>query len=108
MSARLRSARKRSYALSSAISSALGGRRETGGGQLLRANAGHTQLADRSPQRLRQRGMLRQGPEVAAGGGPLQQEPHQQRRPELLFGGVDAALHQERRAHTEGDWNEPT
>ena len=66
-------------------------------------DARHPQLAHRRPQRLRHRRLIGERPEVAALLRQVEQQPHHQRRAEPLFGRIDAALDEERRAHAERD-----
>ena len=73
------------------------------GGHGVRLDARHPQLAHRRPQRLRQRRLVGERPEVAALLRQLEQQPHHQRRAEALFRRVDAALDEERRAHAQRD-----
>ena len=104
MSARLWSERNCSYARSSATSSrVLRGRRERGGREGVRSETSHPQFAHGGPERLRERRMPGERPEVTAFAREREEETHHQRRTELLLGRVDAALDEERRAHAERD-----
>ena len=68
-----------------------------------RGDAGHAQLGDRGPERVRHLRLLRQVAEVDRHDGrQLEQEPHDQGGPDTVGRGIDAALHQEGRGHRQG------
>ena len=81
----------------------LGRGRERGGGEGLRSETRHPQFAHAGPKGLGERGMPSERPEVPAVAWERQEEPHHQRRAQLLLGRVHAALGEERCAHAKRD-----
>ena len=104
MSARLWSERNRSYARSSATSSAcFAGDAKAAGMRASVIETSHPQFAHGGPEGLRECGMPGERPEVAAFEREIEEQAHHQRRAELFLGRIDAALDEKRRAHAERD-----
>ena len=77
--------------------------REGGGHEGVGIETSHPQFAHGGPEGLRECGMPGERPEVTAFGREGQEETHHQRRTQILLGGVNPALDEERRAHGQRD-----
>ena len=62
-------------------------------------DACHPQLADRGPESVRHAGLIREGPEVSALLGQIEQQPHDQRGTDTFLGRLDPAFDEKWRAH---------